>query len=84
MMAGRMASVVAAGPIGITTHDADGNCRCQPRCCRMATVVTRMMMAGESGGKVRAMRLQGNNEATRMQRQSAMAPARARLIELVV
>jgi hypothetical protein len=37
----------------------------------VATAVTMMTMAGERGGEVTAKQLQGNNEATRMRRQSA-------------
>jgi len=89
MAAGRTASVVAAAPVGITTYDADGNCR--PRCCPRgaATADVMMTMAGERGGEEtarqgdgeatatatrRRRRRQGNDEATRMRRQSAMAP----------
>jgi len=41
-------------------------------------------MAGERGGKVTARRQQGDDKATEIQRQLAMAQAQTRLIELVV
>jgi hypothetical protein len=44
---------------------------------RAATAVAMMTMAGERGGEATARRLQGNDEATEMQRQSNMAPAGA-------
>ena len=72
--AGRTALVVAVAPIGIMTQDADGDRRCQPRPCGAATADAMMTMAGERGDEATARRLQGNDEAARMQRQSAMAP----------
>ena len=61
--------VVAAALVGITTYDADGNCRCC-RCPRgAATADVMMMMAGERGGKATARRRGGNGEATGRRRQ---------------
>ena len=58
--AGRTASVVAAALVGITTYDADGDCR-RRRCPRgAATADVMMMMAGDRG----ARRRQGNDEVT--------------------
>ena len=72
---GRMGFVVAALLIRITTHDANGDCLHQPYPRGAATVDAMMMMAGKRGDEATARQLlQGNNEATRMQRQSAMAP----------
>ncbi len=75
--------VVAAAPVGITTYDANGDRR-RRRCPRgVATDVDVMMtMAGERGGRGdgeatarrQGGRVQGNDEETRMLRQSAMAP----------
>jgi len=79
--AGRMASVVSAASIGITTYNADGDHRrhCCP--CGAATSNVMMTMAGKRGSRRRrggsemtARQLQGNDEATRMQMQSAMLP----------
>jgi hypothetical protein len=49
MAAGRMASVVAAAPVGITTYNANGDRR---RCCCLrgeATTDVMMMMVGKWG-----------------------------------
>ena len=62
----RILSVVAAALMGIITHDANGNCRCQPCPCQAAMAVTTMTMAGKRGGEMTVRQLQGNNEATRM------------------
>jgi len=67
---GRTALVVAAAPIGIPTHNANGNCRRRPRPRGGAATVDAMMMtAGERGDWAMARQLQDNKEATRMQRQ---------------
>jgi hypothetical protein len=62
-------------------NDANGNRRRRPRPChhsrRAATAVAMMTMTGERGGEATARRLQGDDEATEMRRQSNMAPARA-------
>ena len=65
-------------------HNADGNRRhrCRPRPFRAATAVATMTIAGKRGGEATVRRLQSDDEVT--ERQSAMAPARARLIEFVV
>jgi len=67
-------------------HDADGDHQHHRRPCprRAATVVAMMKIAGQRGGKELARQLQGNDEVTEMRRQSAMVPARAKLIEFVV
>jgi hypothetical protein len=67
--------VVAAAPVGIMTNDADGDRR-RRRCPRGAAtdVDVMMTMAGKRGGKATARRVQGNDNATRMRRQSAMVP----------
>jgi hypothetical protein len=67
-------------------HNADGNRRhrCHPCPRRAAMVVAMMTIVGKRGGEVTARRLQGDDEVTEMQGQSAMAPARARLIEFEV
>jgi hypothetical protein len=57
MAEGRTVSVVAAAPVGITTHDADGDRR-RRRCPRGAA--TADVIAGERG----ARRRQGDNEVT--------------------
>jgi hypothetical protein len=77
-------SVVAAARIVITTHDADGDHHCLPCPRWVAMVVARMTMAGKMGNDATARGLQGNDEATRTQRQLVMVPAQMRLIELVV
>jgi hypothetical protein len=58
-------------------QDADGNRRCCPRTRRATTAVAMMTMAGKRGGEATARRLQVDDEATEMRRQSDMAPARA-------
>ena len=60
-------------------HDASGDrsCRRRPRPHRAATAVAMMTMAGKRVGEATARRLQGEDEATEMQRQSDMAPAQA-------
>ena len=67
-------------------HDADGDRsrRRRRRPHRAAMAVVMMTIAGERGGEAMVRRLQGNDEKTEMQGQSAMAPAQARLIEFVV
>jgi hypothetical protein len=51
---GRTASVVAAAPVGITTYDADGDCRRCPCGAATADVDVMIMMAGERGGEAMA------------------------------
>jgi hypothetical protein len=68
MAVGKMASVMTAVPVGITTYNADGNCR-RRRCPRgAATADVMMTMAGERGGEAMARRRQGDGEATTRQR----------------
>ena len=62
---GRMALVVAAAPIGITTYDADGDHRC--RCCPRGAVKADVMMT--MAGKWGARRRRGDGEATARRRQ---------------
>jgi hypothetical protein len=52
-------------------HDVDGDCR------RQTVVAMMTSMSGERGGEATVRRLQGNVEATEMQRQSDMAPVHA-------
>jgi len=65
-------------------HDADGNHRHhrRPRPRRAATAVAMMTITDKRGGEVTVRRLQSEDEVT--ERQSAMAPAQASLIEFVV
>jgi hypothetical protein len=62
-------------------NDANGNHHRRPcprhRPRRVTTAVEMMTMAGKRGGEATARRLQGDDEATEMQRQLNMAPARA-------
>ena len=63
MTVGRMVLVVAAAPIGITTHNADGDCHRPPRSCRAATAVARMTMADNRGGAGNGKATQGSKNA---------------------
>ncbi len=65
-------------------HNTDGNRRHRrrPRPRRVAAAVAMMTIAGERGGEATARQLQSGDEVT--ERQSATAPARARLIEFVM
>ena len=60
--AGRMALVVAAAPIGVTTYDADGD-RCHCCCPRgAATADVMMTMAGKRGGEATARQWRGDGD----------------------
>jgi hypothetical protein len=79
MAVGKMASVMTAVPVGITTYNADGNCRRRrcPRGAATADVDVMMTMAGEMGGKAMMRQWRGNGKASTRQRQGNKKDAKA-------